>query len=388
VTSPYFTYDHHQDIVPDERCAHGGSLTGIAFVPPNNAAYPAKYRNALFFGDYSRDCIWVLFPGADGLPDGAHPAVFARADDPVDLEMGPDGNLYYADLGDGQIRRVRYSLGNAAPTAVATATPRSGQLPLTVTFDGTKSSDLEGDALSYAWDLDNDGAYDDATTPTTTATFNTEGTYTVGLKVTDALGGTNTTSVTVYPGNDPPQAVIDTPGDSTTWSVGDHITFSGHATDQEQGTLPASALSWSIILHHCPSTCHLHPLQTLTGDHGELVTPDHEYPAYLEIRLTATDVGGLTSTASVMLQPQTEDVAITSSPPGLSIASGSSVQTTPFTHTVIRNGTISVSAPSPQTLGGKTYTFTSWSDGGAQTHDVVATNATTLVANYQAAPSG
>ncbi len=38
----------------------------------------------------------------------------------------------------------------------------------------------------------------------------------------------------------------------------------------------------------------------------------------------------------------------------------------------------SVTATSPQTLGGSTYTFASWSDGGAQSHQVVApaTNAT------------
>ena len=36
-------------------------------------------------------------------------------------------------------------------------------MPLAVQFDGTGSTDPNGDALAYAWDLDGDGAYDDAT---------------------------------------------------------------------------------------------------------------------------------------------------------------------------------------------------------------------------------
>src|SRR3712207_8768640 len=54
----------------------------------------------------------------------------------------------------------------------------------------------------------------------------------------------------------------------------------------QDGTLPASALTWSLILHHCPSTCHTHPVQDLVGvAHGSLSAPDHEYPSYLELKL-------------------------------------------------------------------------------------------------------
>lgn len=33
----------------------------------------------------------------------------------------------------------------------------------------------------------------------------------------------------------------------------------------------------------------------------------------------------------------------------------------------------SISAPTPQKKGAKSYSFVSWSDGGAQSHDIVAT---------------
>jgi hypothetical protein len=45
----------------------------------------------------------------------------------------------------------------------------------------------------------------------------------------------------------------------------------------------------------------------------------------------------------------------------------------------------SISAPSPQQKGGKAYTFSSWSDGGAQTHDIIApAAATTYTARFRA----
>ena len=176
---------------------------------------------------------------------------------------------------------------------------------MTVAFNGTASNDPDGDALTYAWDLDGDGAFDDATAATASFTYTQPGTYTATLRVTDPSGATGTSSVTISAGNTPPTAVIDTPAAGTTWKVGDVINFSGHATDAQSGTLAASALTWSLVLQHCPSTCHEHPLQTYSGTaSGSFVAPDHEYPSHLELRLTATDPGGLSTTTSVQLDPR------------------------------------------------------------------------------------
>jgi hypothetical protein len=204
--------------------------------------------------------------------------------------------------------------------------------------------------------------------------------------VTDPSGATGTSSVTISAGNTPPTAVIDTPAAGTTWKVGDVINFSGHATDPQQGTLPASALTWSLVLQHCPSTCHAHPLQTYSGTaSGSFTAPDHEWPSYLELWLTATDAGGLTNTTSVRLDPQTVQLTFGSNPTGLTLAVGPTSQPTPFTLTAIRGSTLSVSAPSPQTIGGTSYEFACWSDGGAQTHNITAPDAAaaSYVARYQ-----
>src|SRR5439155_19238163 len=112
--------------------------------------------------------------------------------------------------------------------------------------------------------------------------------------------------------------------------------------------------------------------------------PDHDYPSFVEIQLTAQDSSGLTSTVNVNLNPKTVNVTFNTNPSGLQLVVGSSSQATPFTQTVIQGSTHSVSAPTPQTNGSTTYTFNTWSDGGAQTHVITTSSAATYTADYTA----
>src|SRR4029079_3251823 len=85
--------------------------------------------------------------------------------------------------------------GNNPPTAVATATPTSGNAPLTVNFDGSGSSDPDaGDTISYSWDLDGNGTFGDATVAKPSFTYSSAGTYSAVLRVTDNHGSATTSS--------------------------------------------------------------------------------------------------------------------------------------------------------------------------------------------------
>ena len=385
VRSPLFAWNHSAKVAAEACPTGSSSAAGIAF-GSQSGSYPSEYRGALFFADYSRDCIWAMLPGPDGVPDPATIRTFADgAANPVHLQIGPGGDLFYADFDGGTIRRVTFTPANQPPTAVATGTPATGDAPLTVQFDGTGSTDPDaGDTLTYAWDLDGDGQYDDSTAATASYTYTSQGVYVASLRVTDSHGASSTAAVTITVGNTPPTATIGSPAPGTTWKVGDVIEFAGSATDPQDGPLPASALSWSLILHHCPSNCHTHPVQSFDGvAGGSFTAPDHEYPAYLELRLTATDSGGLTDTKSIQLDPKTVSLTLNTSPGGFQLSLDGSVAATPFTRTVIQGSSHTISAPSPQTKAKKAWTFKSWSDGGAQTHNVIANSSTTYTATYK-----
>jgi PKD repeat protein len=96
---------------------------------------------------------------------------------------------------------------NQPPIASFTATPLSGQAPLTVAFDASASSDPDGSILSYAWNF-GDGA--SGVGVTASRTYATAGTFTVRLTVIDDNGAnaTSTRILTVTAGPPPPSVTI------------------------------------------------------------------------------------------------------------------------------------------------------------------------------------
>jgi glucose/arabinose dehydrogenase len=566
-TKPFFAYHHSNKVVAGESCPPGSSsIAGLSFeFAPQITSFPQQYQGALFFADYSRDCIWAMRKNGNPIPSpGSIDTFVAGAANPVNVEFGPDGNLYYVDFDGGTIRRVspttpppsgtsylsdlawtsmtngwgpvekdtsngeasagdgrtltlngatyakglgahaasdvRYALGSTctrfkAAVGLDDETGANGSVSFQVyagttqVYDSgrmtattpTKTVDVSvagaselrlvvtngGDSVDYDhadWALARIecGTGSDTTPPTSTSRAPAPGATDVALDVSPTatfseamdpatltpttftlvnqaqtpvvanvsydsatrtaildpsanLEASTTYTATVKGGsagakdvagnalasdvswsfttaggpNQPPVAAIDTPASPPPpWRVGDLITFSGHATDPEQGALPASALSWTLLIQHCPSNCHTHTVQSWPGTaSGSFSAPDHEYPSYLELRLVATDASGVTGTTTLRLDPQTVALDFASLPRGLQLSVDGVSSTTPFTRTVIVGSNNSISATSPQSVSGTTYEFASWSDGGAQTHNVTAPPATaTYTATYVVAP--
>ena len=251
-------------------------------------------------------------------------------------------------------------------------------------FDGSTSDDPDSAApLTFAWDLDGDGQFDDSNAERPSYTYTQAGTYTARLRVTDGAGSSATDAVAISAGNTPPTATISSPSPGLSWKVGDTISFAGTASDEQQGTLPDSALSFALTLRHCPAACHSHPVGTWPGTaEGSFVAPDHEYPSHLELSLTARDAGGLADTQTVRLDPRTVSVTMRSDPAGLSLALGPSAGPAPFTRSLIEGSTTTIAAPSPQNLAGTPFVFGFWSDGGAQSHTVTVDGDREYTATY------
>jgi hypothetical protein len=125
-------------------------------------------------------------------------------------------NAVNATLGNNGVGTI--TSGEHAPVASAgpNQTVNEGA---TVPFDGSGSSDADGDPLTFTWDFD-DGS--GATGRKPTHVFADNGTYTVTLSVSDGANVT-TTSLTVTVLNVPPTAAVSgpadaVPGQSRTWT--------------------------------------------------------------------------------------------------------------------------------------------------------------------------
>jgi glucose/arabinose dehydrogenase/PKD repeat protein len=381
LTPPRWTYSHDTPDALPAGCDNSGgaSVTGGQFV--TNPAWPAALRGAYVFGDYATGCI-VALPLTNGEPDPSKAVTLVSGTYPSDIQRDADGNLYYLDIVTGTLHRL-FATGTASqpPNAAFTATPQSGPVPLSVSFDASSSTNPDGRALTYTWDLDGDGTCDDATGVTTARTYNQAGSVTVKLCVEDTDGDTDTAVRTIVPGSDAPVITsMTSDANSLGWGVGDQITFRAAATDSDGTALPASAYTWAFDLRHCTSeaetSCHTHPNLDASGTQVTLTAPEHEYYAYLRARLTVTD-GGLTTTQVLDVKPRVSTVTLRTSPAGIEVTNGLTSGASPVVQQYLYRGIVQLTVPATATVSGQTYRFSGWGD-----------STTTSTTRQFAAPSG
>jgi PKD repeat protein len=119
--------------------------------------------------------------------------------------------------------------------------PYKGYEGSAITFDASGSYDPDGRIVSYDWDLDGDGQYDDASGVRVTFTWGDDYSGTIGLKVTDNDGLTDTDSTTVSVVNVAPK--VDA-GPDLTVNEGSLITFKGKVYDP--GWLDTHTYKWDF----------------------------------------------------------------------------------------------------------------------------------------------
>ena len=152
-----------------------------------------------------------MFASAGGLPDPSTrgTSFLAPAANPVDVQVGPDGALYADFDGHDPAHRVLHEPATGGGTPAA-ATPTSGPGPAS---GGVQRHYIErprgGQPITYAWDLDGDGGFDDSTASQPSFTYTAAGTYTARLRVTDPQGASTISSpITITANNTPPTATI------------------------------------------------------------------------------------------------------------------------------------------------------------------------------------
>jgi PKD repeat protein len=143
---------------------------------------------------------------------------------------------------------------NTPPTAVLNATPTSGFARLTVTFDGSGSSDPDtappADTIaSYTFNFgDGNSATTQAPTATTQHQYANPGTYTASLTVTDSRGASSTNSATktITVNGQPDLIVSSLKASNNQAPQGSKVTLT--ATIKNQGTANAVASQTEFLL--------------------------------------------------------------------------------------------------------------------------------------------
>lgn len=375
LTNPIFAYGRSQG------CA---SITGGAFVPAG--AWGAAFDGDYLFADYVCGKIFRL-ERSGGTVSVSDFATSLGGSSVVAMRFGPGPgavpSLYYTTfLNGGSVERIEFngSGANRAPTAVIAASATSGALPLTVSFSGAASADPDaGDAVTtYRWNF-GDGTSQDTTTPTVSHTYTASGPVTASLRVIDELGAVSSpATIRLVPGGAPPSVTITSPSAAATFRVGQVVTLSATASDPQDGTLPPASLSWTVLKHHATHT-HSFFGPAIGNDLSITTDPPEDLlgatNSFLEIRVTATDTSGLSTTATRNFQPAKVNLTFQTVPAGLSLTLDNTfTQVAPATIVAWRDWRLAVNAPD-QVVGGVSYVFQSWSDGGARAHAIVTPGA-------------
>ncbi|MGI9019419.1 MAG: PKD domain-containing protein [Solirubrobacterales bacterium] len=172
---------------------------------------------------------------ADGLDSFQARAALAPGATAQELAMGSlAGNI-------GPMPNLRAALGG--PTADAGG-PYAGSEGSSIPLDGSGSSDpLPGSITAYEWDLDNDGAYDDATGVNPSFQAGDNGVYPIGLRVTDDDGNMVTDDSTVTLSNVAPTTTVD-PNQDDEIAEGDTLNAEATFTDPGYDDTYAGVIDW------------------------------------------------------------------------------------------------------------------------------------------------
>lgn len=369
---PLFAFNHSAGV-----CA----ITGGTFYNPATVNFPASYVGKYFFADFCANWIRALDfstsppTAADFLTGGANI---------VDLRVGPEGGLYYLQRGNGgQVRKI-LNTANEGPAITGQPSSQTVAVGQSATFTVNAS----GAGLSYQWQrntADIPGATGASYTLTNAQPSDSGALFRVVVSNTGGTATSNAALLTVV-ANQPPTASITTPAAGSLFTAGDTIFFTGTASDPETGALPLANYKWRV--DYITGDARRSFVQEFTGAAGgsfqvPTVTPYLLTDVYFEIFLTATDPQGFSTTVTRRVDPRVSTVTLASNPPGRQLTLDGQPVTAPLTFPSVVNLTRPIGAVTPQMAGPSRYTFVSWSDGGAATHNIsVPLVNTTYTANF------
>src|SRR6218665_2055003 len=207
---------------------------------------PDYYNKKFFIYEWIRGWIKVVTLRENGDFDKMEPFMeHAKWNAPVDMEVGPDGNIYVLEYGSGWfsqnpdagLARIDFNPGNRQPKVEQVSVDKTtGSLPMTIRLN-IKASDPENDVLSYTWHIGDQQK--DAKDPTMEYTINKAGDYSIYAEVKDDKGNiTRSEAIEVYAGNEAPVVEIGLKGNSSFYFPGKKVEYTVKITDKDDGGKP------------------------------------------------------------------------------------------------------------------------------------------------------
>jgi YVTN family beta-propeller protein len=228
---------------------------GTLIAPPNTGTWTIIHDSAISSAIWGKVTWNALLPGDSSLSvtaasstDGVTFGPAETVTNGVDLTVA-DGQylkvavtFQRATTGESPILYDLTILANRPPAADADG-PYIVDEGSTVALDGSASSDPDGDALTYDWDLNSDGTFD---TPGATPTYaGVDGPFVqpVSLRVCDPYGECDTDATTITVFNVPPTA--DAGPDQTVYR-NDTVSLGGTWTDPATSYDNPYAWTWDV----------------------------------------------------------------------------------------------------------------------------------------------
>ena len=241
---PYAASEDFPEVGTGGRNAMAGPTYYSEFYP-KETRFPEYYDGKLMFYEWMRGWVKMVTMDQEGNFEKMEPFLsnikFANA---IDMEMGPDGRLYFLEYGtgwfsknsDAALGRIEYNAGNRAPKTNVSINKRTGKLPFTVKVNAEGTTDPDKDALTYTWHF---GAsiLKPSTTSNASFTFTKSGEYKIYVEAKDSKGAVTKSEVMkVYAGNEEPTVSIKTDDNSTFYVPGVPVPYTVFVDDKEDGS--------------------------------------------------------------------------------------------------------------------------------------------------------
>ncbi len=378
LTNPVYAYAHGSG-----ADGIGCAIVGGTFISPSNTNYPQQYRGKYLFQDNCGN--WINILDLSSGTAARSPFATSVTANSLGLTMGIDGLMYICARHGESLYKIVYN-----NTAVPTITNHPADVSVAVGQPASFSvAALGTPPLAYQWQINetNIPGATHATYSISQTTADHTGNYRVVVSNTSGTITSNPATLTVI-NNAPPVAEILTPSPETKYVAGTTISFSGKATDPDEGNLPASSVSWSINFHH---DTHYHDQPPVNGiSSGSFTIPQEGETSdnvWYRIILTVVDSFGLKAKDSVDIFPMKSTLSFATNPPGLQIALDGQPFNTPGSVVSVEGMQRTIGVISPQSINGEAYTFASWSNNSTQSQTITTpANDTSFTANFIRSP--